>query len=487
MYQALLHKIHMLGATLVIVKLNEPLLHIKNPSDYELKVIREKRYYSEYLNLNRKNDLIQYYNDYYDNFDDIQNIYRTTVFDFRPIKKYGVYVLPNATSKYCNVVNNHRVTTDNPENYEHTIYFFGCCCAFGLCAEDKFTVESILQRRVNDVYKDKFLVVNSSSRTHFDDTCREILSPKCTFNKNDIIIIITTNTDFDEKKMSEALTEFKETNSFYYRDLSNIFQRPHDMGEIFFDTGHMSHKGYMILAKHIFNIVSTITSDREKNKKSAIPHDLIPYMNYLTMLNKRREKYQGKSKKYIGSLVMNCNPFTIGHKYLVEEALKHCDFLYVFILDEDKSFFNFDDRITMVKLGLIDMINVIVVPSGKTIISTATLPEYFSKDQIQDIKVDVSHDLDLFCQIIAPELHISKRFAGDEPFCKITRQYNEGMKKTLPMYGIEFIEFPRLAVDGQKVSASKVRKYIETNDLKLLKKIVPSTTYDFLKERHYIQ
>ena len=72
MYQALLHKIHMLGATLVIVKLNEPLLHIKNPSDYELKVIREKRYYSEYLNLNRKNDLIQYYNDYYDNFDDIQ-------------------------------------------------------------------------------------------------------------------------------------------------------------------------------------------------------------------------------------------------------------------------------------------------------------------------------------------------------------------------------------------------------------------------------
>ena len=34
----------------------------------------------------------------------------------------------------------------------------------------------------------------------------------------------------------------------------------------------------------------------------------------------------------IGAAVMNCDPFTLGHRYLIETATKQCDHLYVFVL-----------------------------------------------------------------------------------------------------------------------------------------------------------
>ena len=56
----------------------------------------------------------------------------------------------------------------------------------------------------------------------------------------------------------------------------------------------------------------------------------------------------------VGAAVMNCNPFTIGHRYLIETAAKECDLLYIFVLSEDKSEFSFADRLEMVKRGTAD-------------------------------------------------------------------------------------------------------------------------------------
>lgn len=47
----------------------------------------------------------------------------------------------------------------------------------------------------------------------------------------------------------------------------------------------------------------------------------------------------------VGAAVMNCNPFTLGHRYLIEQAAKECDRLYVFVLSEDKSRFSVADRL----------------------------------------------------------------------------------------------------------------------------------------------
>ena len=180
---------------------------------------------------------------------------------------------------------------------------------------------------------------------------------------------------------------------------------------------------------------------------------------------------------------MNCNPFTKGHRYLIEQALKKCDFLVIFIVEEEKSFFSFEDRISLVDEGVSDLENVVVIPSGKFVLSSLTFSEYFNKSEIQDRTIDTSLDVKIFAKEIAPCLHITKRFVGEEPKDNITRQYNENMKKILPEYGIELVEIPRIKEENSVISASKVRQALAEKDCKLLKKLVTSNTYNFLKEK----
>ena len=45
----------------------------------------------------------------------------------------------------------------------------------------------------------------------------------------------------------------------------------------------------------------------------------------------------------VGAIVMNANPFTKGHRYLIEKAAAECGFVYVFVLSEDKSVFSSKD------------------------------------------------------------------------------------------------------------------------------------------------
>ena len=45
---------------------------------------------------------------------------------------------------------------------------------------------------------------------------------------------------------------------------------------------------------------------------------------------------------------MNCNPMTKGHLHLLETARKFVDYLYVFVVEEDKSDIPFAVRYAMV-------------------------------------------------------------------------------------------------------------------------------------------
>lgn len=182
-----------------------------------------------------------------------------------------------------------------------------------------------------------------------------------------------------------------------------------------------------------------------------------------------------------GSIVMNCNPFTKGHRYLVEQAAKQVDNLFIFVVEEDKSVFPFKDRFELVKQGTSDLKNITIVQSGKFIISAITFPEYFVKDALNEVIVDTSKDIELFASKIAPILNISKRFAGEEPFDPITRQYNQTMSDILPKYNIEFVEISRCQSDGEPISASRVRRLLKQKDWEAISNIVPETTLDYLK------
>ena len=185
----------------------------------------------------------------------------------------------------------------------------------------------------------------------------------------------------------------------------------------------------------------------------------------------------------VGAVVMNCNPFTLGHRYLIETAARRCDKLIIFVVEEDKSVFPFNDRLKLVEAGTRDISNVKVMPSGKFVLSSLTFSEYFNKSEMQDRVIDTSLDVTVFARDIAPCLGITKRFAGEEPFDNVTRQYNDNMKRILPQYGIEFIEIPRKETDGEPISASRVRKLLDEKRFDEIARLVPETTLEYLREK----
>jgi [citrate (pro-3S)-lyase] ligase len=200
-------------------------------------------------------------------------------------------------------------------------------------------------------------------------------------------------------------------------------------------------------------------------------------------LNNIANEYNVNSNVAKGALVMNCNPFTNGHRYLIEEAAKSCEEILLFMVEEDKSLFPFRDRYEIVKKGVEDLKNVIVIPGGEYIISSATFPSYFLRKEDERMKAYQSIDCGIFGEYFCKKFNIIKRFVGQEPYCNVTNAYNQRLKEILPRYDVELIEIERKGYNEEYISASKVRELIKTNQLEDVKNIVPEATWDFLNSK----
>ena len=183
----------------------------------------------------------------------------------------------------------------------------------------------------------------------------------------------------------------------------------------------------------------------------------------------------------IGAAVMNCNPFTNGHRYLIETAASQCDTLHLFVLSEDRSAFPADVRYELVREGIEGIPNVILHHTSDYLISSAVFPTYFLKEQARAEQINCELDLRIFCEYFAKELAITRRFVGTEPFCQVTSAYNREMKCILPEYGIEVVEIPRKQLNGVEISASRVRACLKEGDFDAIGQMVPSSTLRFLR------
>lgn len=188
----------------------------------------------------------------------------------------------------------------------------------------------------------------------------------------------------------------------------------------------------------------------------------------------------------IGAAVMNCNPFTLGHQYLIETAAKQCDHLYIFVLSEDHPPFPASDRLMLAQQGTAHIPNVTVLPTGSYLISSATFPTYFLKDRDQAESIHCMLDIAVFTKYFAPRFHITTRFVGTEPLSPMTNLYNQALLKYLPQAGIELIEIPRLEQDGSPISASALRALLHTGNAEQIKALVPPTTLDYLQRNHLL-
>ncbi|MEA3508720.1 MAG: [citrate (pro-3S)-lyase] ligase [Synergistota bacterium] len=185
-----------------------------------------------------------------------------------------------------------------------------------------------------------------------------------------------------------------------------------------------------------------------------------------------------------GGVVVNCNPFTLGHRYLIEQAASRCDHLYAVVVETDLSSFPFEDRMDLVRGGLADLENVTVVRSGEYAVSPATFPSYFMKGaSIEGVAaVQARLDVTLFANLFVPELDISCRFVGTEPYCPVTGSFNEAMKEILPSRGVELFEIQRRVLDdGTIVSASTVRAMIREDKWDEVRRLVPEVTWNYLR------
>lgn len=187
------------------------------------------------------------------------------------------------------------------------------------------------------------------------------------------------------------------------------------------------------------------------------------------------------------AIVMNANPFTKGHQYLVTYAAEHTEHVYVFVLTEERSEFSAADRLAMVKLGTEHLANVTVLPTKNYMVSSATFPSYFLKDdaELSIARVQASLDARLFKERVAPILKITERFVGDEPYSKVTNVYNESMQA---VFGetLKLTILPRVTHADTIISATKVRQAITDNNDVVLRNLLPETSYQYLQAHNKI-
>ncbi len=199
---------------------------------------------------------------------------------------------------------------------------------------------------------------------------------------------------------------------------------------------------------------------------------------YCASIGKRSSEIRGDKR---AAVVVNCNPFTLGHRALISRAAEENDAVLVFVVAEDRSLFPFAHRFRMVKAGVSHIKNAVVLKGEKYIVSGATFPDYFTRSEDKG-RIQTFLDADVFGRWIAPAVGAKTRYVGEEPYCALTEAYNKAMLRVLPVYGVELKVIPRLKIDGEIVSASKVRELIKRDDWKSIKKLVPESTYAILKE-----
>jgi [citrate (pro-3S)-lyase] ligase len=473
------------------------------------------------------------------------------------IVKNGVIANADYSNPYVTVKNGRRHTVEQLSKYRNVIHMFGHSVVYGFGAEDAHTIPSYLQKmlnaggggykvnnngvrgnplwnrllqfqQLNFHYYDIVFIFTNSMINNAEGSIIELLHRKCVErgvyfgvffyprlnevtnpSQNELLLQRHTYQDLCANNLHEVktqsptrysypkLTSFCQANGIAHFDLQHVFNRPHDMGEIFFDKSHWTFKGNERCAEFLYKLVVAIPKDHPDDiavenqcvcylidfvKAQYCTKEVIKWIN--SVKNKRFETH-----KRIGAIVMNANPFTNGHKYLIEKALQEVEVLYVFVVQEDSSFFSFSDRIRLVKDGSREFgPRVQVVPSGKFIISSFTFPEYFTKE-LKPMAADSSLDILIFGSIIAPALQITHRFVGEEPHDPVTESYNQTMGKYLPAMGITLRVVPRTQTGGKGISAvisaNRVRTLLKTQNFEAIAKLVPKTTLRYLKKESY--
>ena len=239
-------------------------------------------------------------------------------------------------------------------------------------------------------------------------------------------------------------------------------------------------------------------------------HGLERYCDYL-----RSHALPGRC----GVVVMNANPFTLGHAYLLSEAAAQVDHLFVIPVKEDVSAFPYAERLAMIRAFChselschserplchserseesssaiptsdIEMptradAKITVLDGSDYVISSATFPTYFLKDLSQAAETQMRLDTDLYARWIAPALGASVRFVGSEPFDALTDRYNQLIPDAVIIPRLEQASAVptsdiAMPTHADAISASRVRAALDAGHFREAAVLCPQTTWPYL-------
>ena len=420
--------------------------------------------------------LYEFYGDEYKNIDKIIN----DLLGREVVQFHSCYskLISNYSTEYVSTnMYGDLVVPDIPEKYYGTIYLIGPCLYWGTTVPNKYTMASYLQKKLNMNGKPYRVVVFSGINGLWRRYAK-IIENK--INPQDIFIIMPIDFSAQIHKSNLICTDWK--------DLDKKIPEKN----WYWDTPiHCNYHANEIISNQIYEKIERDLTEEYFPKfslESKLENEISKYLTNIKLQLKSCFSYQNFIKEHTkketktGSIVMNCNPFTYGHLWLIETAARLVDLLYIFVVQEDKSEFPFQQRFLMVKEGTSHIPNVIVFPSGKVMISTDTFGGYFNKNTPGTNCYDSFLDLKIFAHYIAPELNINMRFVGEEPFDKVTAQYNKDMKVILGNEKITVIEIPRKKADNLPISATTVRNLLKERNWELISKLVPESTKSILMQ-----
>ena len=393
-------------------------------------------------------------------------------------------VLLDRMEEHYNIIGGRRFTVDVPNNASRKIHMFGPCVVMGLCVADEMTICSTLQKFINHVgYK---MEVVNHGLAYGNDQLNDLLSMMDEpVRKGDCVIWFSSFEEGDLQKLTDhgipiidvkecvkGLTDWFLDNPFHCNAVAN-----YNIATAIFQT--INKVPYDLFEQNRCSMIDSLSINLKHNPYAILNStELDAYVNYIKQFR------CDESVKTKGAVVLNANPCTFGHIYLIKKALKYVDFLYVFLVEESRGNLPYLEREYMLKESLKYNKRVKVLRGGNIMTSEKIFPEYFNKSS-KPSRTSLVLTHRVFGEIVSSALGITFRFFGSEPNDLITRALNESAREILPEYGIQPIFIERMSHEGNYISAKNVRDLLYNNQYAELAKIVPFATYKRLLEiRH---
>ncbi len=388
-----------------------------------------------------------------------------------------VECLADVQADYINVKDGVRKTAGVPDSPEGFVHVFGSCLAQGACVADENTIESFLQYQCNAAGQNRAVVNHGVGDGRFllNDVVGAMTVP---VNGNDVFVFI------DDLPL-EACPDAVDSSAWFSG-------KSRDEVMFFNNAYHANARANELIAARIGEMIGEFAvrdAGRRRDYFSwkgvrlhPVPgpdpycSQVVPYMRHLARVRRREDAD-------CAAVLINADPFTLGHRKLIETALEEYSHVYVFLLDQAATF-TFRDRHEMARRG-VSGLSATVVRAEDFYASSRNFPEYFNRSSYvpgSALSRTVEVDVRMLIEKVFPFLRIRARYLGEEVPQSVTWKYNELLQKIDAEYGLRTVLVPRLRVDGDVISASTVRRLYAQDDFPVIRKLVPAGVFEYLAQ-----